>query len=337
MALRLAINGLGRVSSQLVRVVNEGGFSDLFEIAAIHDKAGPEAIVRALKNDAVYGAFPAELKLDGETLTIGEQSITLSSNDDGKNATWNKTDIPLVIVDGSAACDAAAIDQHLKKGAKRVVLPSASPLADLNLTVGVNEGSYDVETHNIIASAAGATAGIAMLYQLFDDLGKIRCGAAAVTAPASGKRPILDSPAARGGSALWPVDPAGGEIFDQLIGKLSNRLSVTTVETQAQAVGTFSLSLWLEQRTSEEALRELIEKASESDELAGLIGAQTGVSSSADLLRDSRTVVVDWAQSKLLYETFVTLTAWFDAEWAAACRLADTLALICEEGVPGTA
>jgi glyceraldehyde 3-phosphate dehydrogenase len=81
----------------------------------------------------------------------------------------------------------------------------------------------------------------------------------------------------------------------------------------------------------------MITTAEGSDALIGLVGAQTGVSSSSDLLRDSRTVVIDWAQSRLLYETFVTFTGWYDAEWAAACRLADTLALICEEGVPGTA
>ena len=116
--------------AQLVRVVNEGGFSDLFEIAAIHDKAGPESIVRALKNDSVYGPFPGELALEGETLKIGEQEIALSSNDEGKNATWSKTDIPLVIVDGIAHVRRGRLDQHLKKGAKRVILPAASPVAD---------------------------------------------------------------------------------------------------------------------------------------------------------------------------------------------------------------
>ena len=338
MALRLAINGLGRVSAQLVRVVNEGGFSDLFEIAAIHDKAGAESIVRTLRNDAVYGPFPGEIALDGETLTIGEQQIALSSNDDGKNATWNKTDIPLVIVDGSATCDAAAIDQHLKKGAKRVILPAASPLADLNLAIGVNEHAYNPENHNIIASACGAPAAIAMIYQLLDGFAKVRCGSATVVSPATGRRPLLDSPAARGGTgSFWPVIQPEDSVYEQLIGKLSSRLSVTEFETPAQAVGSVAFGIWLEQRVTEEGLRELLSTAESSDELAGLIGTQSGVTSSTDLLRDSRTVIVDWSQSKLLYETFVTATGWFDAEWAAACRLADTLALLCEEGVPGTA
>jgi glyceraldehyde 3-phosphate dehydrogenase len=336
-ALRLAINGLGRVSAQLVRVVNEGGFSDLFEIVAIHDKAGPEAIVRALRNDAVYGPFPGELVLDGETLKIGEQEIALSANDDSKNAPWNKTDIPLVIVDGSAANDATALDQHLKKGAKRVILPAGSPLADLNLGVGVNESSYDLERHSIIASAGGAPSAIALLFQLLEQFGKVRCGMAAVTAPAGGQRPRLDSPAARGGASIWPTGPGDGAVYEQLLGKLNNRLSVTEVETPAQGVGSITLGAWLEQRVSDETLREMVTTAEGSDDLVGLIGTESGVSSSSDVLRDSRTLVIDWAQSKLLYDTFVTMTGWFDAEWAAACRLADTVALICEEGVPGTA
>ena len=338
MALRLAINGLGRVSAQLVRVVTEGGFSDLFEIAAIHDKAGPDGIVRALRHDSVYGPFPGEVALDGEMLTIGEQQITVSANDDGKNATWNKTDISLVVVDGSASCDAAAIDQHLRKGAKRVILPAASPLADLNLGIGVNEQSYDPNKHNIIASAGGAPAAIAMIYQLLDGFAKVRCGSATVVAPATGKRPLLDSPAGRGGAAsIWPIIQSESQVYEQLIGKLSNRLTVTDFETPAQAVGSIAFGIWLEQRVTNEGLRELINTAESSDELVGLIGTQSNITSSADLLRDSRTAVVDWSQSNLLYETFVTLTAWFDAEWAAACRLADTLAVLCEEGVPGTA
>lgn len=337
MTLRLAINGLGRVSAQLVRVVNEGGFSDLFEIGAIHDKAGPEGIVRALKNDTVYGPFPGDLSVEGEILKIGEQEIQLSANDDGKNATWGKTDTALVIVDGPAAADAAALDQHLKKGAKRVLLPAASALADLNLAIGVNEDAYDAEKHSIVASAAGAPSAIAMLFRLFDDLGKVRCASATVIAPASGMRPMLDAPAARGGLGLWPTEPLSRGIAEQLIGKSSNRLSVAEFETPAQAVGAVSFGIWLEQRTTEEALREMVAAAEQSDALIGLIGMQNAVSSGVDLVRDSRSVIVDWSQSSLLYETFATVTGWYGAEWAAACRLADTLALICEEGVPGTA
>jgi glyceraldehyde 3-phosphate dehydrogenase len=102
-------------------------------------------------------------------------------------------------------------------------------------------------------------------------------------------------------------------------------------------VGSISFGVWLEQRVSVESLRELVETAAQGDELVGLIGTQDGVTSSADVLRDSRSLVVDWVGSRLLYDTFVTLKGWYDAEWGAACRLADLLALICEEGVPGTA
>lgn len=336
-ALRLAINGLGRTSAQLVRVIDEGGFSDLFEIAAIHDKAGPEGIYRALKNDSVYGPFPREMTLEGETLKIGEHEIALSANDDGKNATWGKTDIPLVIVDGTAASDAAALDQHLKKGAKRVFLPAASSLANVNLGIGINESAYDMEQHAIVASAGGAPAAIAILYRLFDDLAKVRCGIATVIAPASGRRRLLDSPSAPGGLGLWPAAPPDASIYDQLLGKLSNRLSVVELETPARAVGSVSLGVWLERRVTEEGLREMVTTAEQSDDLVGLIGTVPQVDASTDLLRDSRSVIVDWAPSTLLYETFVTVTGWYDAEWAAACRLADTLALVCEEGVPDTA
>ncbi len=338
MAIRLAINGLGRVTSQLVRVVDQGGFSDLFEIAEIHDSAGPEGIARALRNDAVYGPFPREMEFDGTSLTIGEQSIELSSQADARHSSWGKSDIALVIVDGSAAQDASALEQHLKKGAKKVILPAASSLANINLGIGINEERYDPEAHEIVASAAGAPSAIAMLYQLIDSAAKVRVGCATVLAPASGMRPMVDTPAARGGSGeLVPLLVDSLPVYEQLIGKLSNRLSVNTLETPAFAVGAISFGIWLEQRTSEESLRELIQSASQSEDLIGLIGTQDAVTASSDVLRDSRSLVVDWAGSRVLYDTFVTVKGWYDAEWGAACRLADVLALMCEEGVPGTA
>lgn len=338
MALRLAINGLGRTSSQLIRVINEGGFSDLFEIAEIHDAAGPESIVRALRHDSVYGPFPGTLELDGESLKIGEQTIALSSEVDARNASWNKSDIPLVIVDGSARSDAAAFEQHINKGAKRVILPAASPLANFNLGIGVNEGSYDPEAHTIVASAAGPESGIAMMTQLLDEAAKLRCGSATLIAPATEKRGLLDTAAARGGAgALWSVASNTAPIFDQLVGRLSNRLSVTEVESSAQGAGSVVLSFWLEQKVALDELQETLKKAEESEQLVGLFGVVDGISSSLDVLRDSRTMLIDWSSANLLFDTFFTVSGWFDGEWAAACRLADTLALICEEGVPGTA
>lgn len=337
MAVRLAINGLGRITSQLVRVVDQGGFSDLFEIAAIHDASGPEGIVRALRNDSVYGPYAGELKLEGDTLSIGEQAIELSAQAEAKNSTWGKSDIALVIVDGPAAQDASALEQHLKKGAKKVILPVASPLANINLGIGINEEKYDPEAHEIVASAAGAPSAIAMLYQLVDSTAKVRVGCATVLEPASGLRPMLDTPAVRGGAGAIVTSDDVQPVYEQLVGKLSNRISVNSFETAALGVGSISFGVWLEQRVSEESLRELVESAAQGDDLVGLIGVGNGITSSSDLLRDSRSLVVDWSGSRLLYDTFVTLKGWYDAEWGAACRLADLLALICEEGVPGTA
>ena len=122
--------------------------------------------------------------LDGETITIGEQVIALSSQAEARNTSWGKSDIPLVIVDGSAANDASSLDQHLKKGAKKVILPTASAAAHINLGIGINESSYDPEDHEIIASAAGAPSAISMLYQLIDGVAKVRCGSATVLSPA---------------------------------------------------------------------------------------------------------------------------------------------------------
>jgi glyceraldehyde 3-phosphate dehydrogenase len=243
-----------------------------------------------------------------------------------------------VIVDGSAARDSPALDQHLKKGAKKVVLPAASSLANINIGIGINEESYDPVAHEIVASAAGAPSAISMLYQLVDGVAKVRVGCATVLAPVSGTRSVNDSPAGRGGAgAIVPLFDDTNPVYEQLIGKLSNRLSVSTFETPALGVGTVSFGVWLEQRASQESLRELVEAAAQSDDLVGLIGVQDAVSASSDVLRDSRSLVVDWSGSRILYDTFVTVKGWYDAEWGAACRLADLLALICEEGVPGTA
>lgn len=338
MALRLAINGLGRISSQFLRVVDRGGFSDLFEVVAIHDEAGPDGIARALRHDAVYGPFPREFSVEDETLTIGDQSIALSAQAEARNSTWGKMDIPLVIVDGSAARDASALDQHLKKGAKKVILPSASTLANVNIGIGVNEESYDAEAHEIVASAAGALGAIGMFFQLVDGAAKVRVANATVLAPAGFGRPLLDSPAARGSAgSLAPIKDEYPPVLEQLVGKLHNRLSVNTFETPALGVGAISFGVWLEQRVTHESLRELVTNASQGEDLIGLIGSLDGVTASSDILRDSRSLVIDWSESRLLYDTFVTLKGWYDAEWGAACRLADLLALICEEGVPGTA
>jgi glyceraldehyde 3-phosphate dehydrogenase len=341
--IRVAIIGLGRITSQFVPAVHRGGFADLFEIAAIHDSAGPTGIHLALQRDSTYGRFFGEVRLRDDGLFTDETGFDVSEIVDPRFLNWEKSGVDLVILDGNAAMNRATCDLHIQNGARKVVLGDSVLDTDVAIAVGTNEAKYDPDKHHIIGLAGGITAAASIIVQILDSTYKIRCGSVTGILPVSRTSAIVDEPGQpqknyrSAFNNLVPLSFSGPESLDMVLGKVGNRLELYCVQTPVSPVGLVRLSTWLDQKTSLNDLLDVLRRAAEDSALAGILGIEQQELTAADYRGDSRSVIVDESSVGIRYESFVGLTGWFDSEWAAACRLADLVAIICEAGVPGTA
>src|SRR5215207_4516400 len=131
MVYRVGINGFGRIGRQAFKAINQGNFEDLFEVVAVNDLAPPETLATLLTYDSTYGRYNAEIAAGDKSLIVNESTGFFTSADDAK--------------------------AHIKAGAQKVVISAPAKDEDITIVLGVNEGAYDPDEHDVISNASCTT------------------------------------------------------------------------------------------------------------------------------------------------------------------------------------
>src|SRR5512143_1293179 len=160
MAIRVAINGFGRIGRNVLRAsINESGL----EFVAINDITDAATLAHLLKYDSVHGRFDAEVKVKGNVLSVGGKEIKVLAETDPAKLPWKELKVDVVIESTGRFTDRAGASKHLAAGAKKVVISAPAKQPDLTVVLGVNEKDYDTEKHNIISNASCTTNCLAPL------------------------------------------------------------------------------------------------------------------------------------------------------------------------------
>lgn len=343
MPVRVGINGFGRIGRQVLKAVNQGGFSDLFEIVAVNDLTDNKTLAHLLKYDSTYGRYDAEIAAEDGGIRIDDKTIKVFAQRDPAQIPWEAEGVDLVVESTGLFTDAEKAKAHLTAGAKKVIISAPAKGEDITIVLGVNEHVYDPDAHTIISNASCTTNCLAPVAKVVLDNFGIKRGLMTTVHSYTNDQVILDSPhkdlrrARSAGINIIPTTTGAAKALSLVIPELKGKFDGFSLRVPTPTVSIIDFVAETEKVTTTEEINAAFKTAAESDALQGILGYSEEPLVSSDLRQDSRSTIVDALSTMVIGGTMVKVIAWYDNEWGYSCRVADLIALVCEAGVPGTA
>jgi glyceraldehyde 3-phosphate dehydrogenase len=341
--IRVGINGFGRIGRQVLKAVNEGGFSDLFEIVAVNDLTSPDTLAHLLKYDSTYGRYDADIAVTDGCIRVDDQSIKVFAEKDPAALPWAAEGVDLVVESTGRFTEADKAKAHIDAGAKKVIISAPAKNEDITLVLGVNEQNYDPDKHNIISNASCTTNCLAPVAKVLLDSFGIQTGLMTTVHSYTNDQVILDAPHSdlrRARSAainIIPTTTGAARALSLVIPELKGKFDGFSLRVPTPTVSIIDLVVQTDKPVSVELINAAFKAASESDAMNGILGYSEDPLVSSDIRQDPRSSIVDGLSTMVIGEHTAKVIAWYDNEWGYSCRVADLIALVCEAGIPGTA
>jgi glyceraldehyde 3-phosphate dehydrogenase len=343
MALRVGINGFGRIGRQVYKAVHEGGFSDLFEIVAVNDLSENEALAHLLKYDSTYGRFDADISATKSGISVDGRELKVFAQKEPAEIPWGDAGVSLVVESTGRFTDADKAKGHLKSGAKKVIISAPAKDEDITICLGVNEDRYDPEKHVIISNASCTTNCLAPMAKVVLDNFGIKKGLMTTVHSYTNDQVILDGPhkdprrARAAATNIIPTSTGAAKALALVIPELKGKFDGFSLRVPTPTVSIVDFVAEIERSATVESINDAFKAASESDAMRGILGYTDEPLVSSDFRMDPRSSIVDGQSTMVIEGNMVKVISWYDNEWGYSCRIADLVALVCEAGIPGTA
>ena len=325
--LRVAINGFGRIGRLVLRAALVSGRDDI-EFVAVNDLAPAEQNAYLLEYDSVHGKLPMPVKLDGEYIKVGKQKIKCISERDPSKLPWKKLKIDVVMECTGLFTAADKARVHLDCGAKRVLVSAPSAGADKTIVFGVNEKTL-TKKDLIISNASCTTNCLAPVAKVLDEKFGILSGWMTTVHAYTGDQQLLDKNhkdfrrARAAAMSMIPTSTGAAKAIGMVLPKLAGKLDGMAIRVPTPDVSVVELVVNLKKAATVEAVNKAM-KAAESK----TFGYNDKPLVSVDFTGDAHSSIFDAAQTKVLGDKLVHVTAWYDNEWGFSNRMCDTAVAI---------
>lgn len=327
MAVRVAINGFGRIGRLVLRSLAENKRKDIV-VVGINDLGSPEANAHLLKHDSVHGTFPGAVSVKGDVMKIGTSSIKVMAERDPTKLPWKALDVDVVMECTGIFTkrDKAAV--HLDSGAKRVLVSAPCENADATIVYGINHGSLKKE-HKVVSNASCTTNCLAPVADVLHKTVGIKQGFMTTIHAFTGDQNTVDTlhkdlRRARAASlSMIPTSTGAAKAIGLVLPELKGRLDGTSVRVPTPNVSMIDLTFISEKPASAEAINKAMVKASKGY-LKGIMDVTEEKLVSIDFNHCPASATFDLTQTQVIGENFVRILAWYDNEWGFSTRMADT-------------
>jgi glyceraldehyde 3-phosphate dehydrogenase len=327
MALRVGINGFGRIGRNVLRAIAESGRKDI-EVVGINDLGPVETNAHLLRFDSVHGRFPGTVTVDGDSISLGNGKIKVSAERDPAKLPWKElgVDIALECTGIFTARDKAAL--HLTAGAKRVLVSAPAENADATIVYGVNHDKLTKE-HLVVSNGSCTTNCLAPVAKVLNDTVGIETGFMTTIHAYTGDQPTLDTlhkDLYRGRSAamsMIPTSTGAAKAIGLVLPELNGKLDGVSIRVPVPNVSVIDFKIVASRKTTKEEINEAMKRASEQ-QLKGILGYTSAPNVSIDFNHDPHSSTFHMDQTKVQNGSFVRVMSWYDNEWGFSNRMADT-------------
>jgi len=331
MAVRLGINGFGRIGRMVFRAAVKNFGSDI-EIVGINDLLEPDYLAYMLKYDSVHGRFKGDVAVDGSTLVVNGKPIRLTAERDPAALKWGDVDADVVVDCTGLFLTLDTCQKHLEAGAKKVIQSAPSKDDTPMFVFGVNHQKYAGE--RIISNASCTTNCLAPLAKVVHDTFGIKRGLMTTVHAATATQKTVDGPSNkdwRGGRGILeniiPSSTGAAKAVGRVIPELNKKLTGMAFRVPTSDVSVVDLTCELNTETNYEAICAAMKAASQGA-LKGVLGYTEDKVVATDFRGESCTSVFDADAGIMLDSTFVKLVAWYDNEWGYSSKICEMAKVI---------
>jgi glyceraldehyde 3-phosphate dehydrogenase (phosphorylating) len=327
MTVRVAINGFGRIGRNILRAIVEAGRNDI-QVVALNDLGPVETNAHLLRYDSVHGRFPGQVRVDGDTISVGDGKIKVTAIKDPTALPWKELGIDIALECTGIFTSKEKAKAHLESGAKRVLVSAPADGADLTVVYGVNHDKL-TRDHKIVSNASCTTNCLAPLAKVLNDAVGIDKGFMTTIHSYTGDQPTLDTMhkdlyrARAAALSMIPTSTGAAKSVGLVLPELNGRLDGVAIRVPTPNVSVVDFKFVAKRATSKDEINGAIKRAAEQ-QLNGILGYTTEPNVSIDFNHDPRSSIFHMDQTKVLDGTLVRVMAWYDNEWGFSNRMADT-------------
>jgi glyceraldehyde 3-phosphate dehydrogenase len=339
MAVKVGINGFGRIGRNLFRAAHEAG-TDL-EFIAVNDLIDSEMIAHLLRYDSVLGRFPGEIEVTAEGVRVDGAEIKVLNERDPAALPWGDLGVEVVIESTGLFTKREDAQKHLDAGAKKVIISAPATDPDITVALGVNfESDYDPERHNIISNASCTTNCLAPVAKVLNDSVGIERGLMTTIHAYTADQSLQDMPhkdyrRARAAAVnLIPTSTGAAKAIGLVIPELQGKLNGVSIRAPVITGSLVDLTCDVGRETSVEEINGAMKEAADGP-LSGILSYTEDPIVSTDIVTDPHSSIFDAEQTAVVDGRFVKVFSWYDNEWGYSNRCVELAEKVLQPATVG--
>ncbi|HEY7056740.1 MAG TPA: type I glyceraldehyde-3-phosphate dehydrogenase [Vicinamibacterales bacterium] len=334
MAIKVGINGFGRIGRNIMRAALGSGEIDF---VAVNDLTNAATLAHLLKYDSILGNLKADIKASGDKITVDKDQFQVLSVKDPAQLPWKDLGVDIVFESTGLFTDRDNAAKHLAAGAKKVIITAPAKKPDLTVVLGVNGDKYDPKTHHIISNASCTTNCLAPVAKVLHERFGIRKGWMTTVHSYTNDQQLLDLPhkdlrrARAAALSIIPTTTGAAVAVGEVLPELKGRLDGIAMRVPTPNVSVVDLAALVDKKTSTADVNAAFEEASKTS-LKGLMEYVTAPLVSVDFRGNSYSSIVDSQYTNVMDGDFVKVLAWYDNEWGYSSRCVDLVRHLVKKG-----
>jgi glyceraldehyde 3-phosphate dehydrogenase len=350
MAVKIGINGFGRIGRMVGRAILEKNSKD-FELVAVNDLTDAKTLAYLLKYDSVHGRFPGgDVKATEDALVVNGKEIKVLSKKDPGELPWKALGVEIVVestglftikndgVNKKGKEVKGAINHITKGGAKKVIISAPAEGEDLTIVMGVNHDKYDAKNHNVVSNASCTTNCLGPVAKVLNDTWGIEKGLMTTVHAYTNDQRIQDFPhsdlrrARAAAVSMIPTSTGAAKAIGLVIPELKGKLDGFAMRVPTPNVSVVDLTCTLKKSATAEDINKAMKEASQG-KMKGILEYTDESVVSVDFNHYPASATFDSKMTKVIDGNFAKVIAWYDNEWGYSCRVVDLCAYMINKGL----
>jgi glyceraldehyde 3-phosphate dehydrogenase (phosphorylating) len=335
MAVRVGINGFGRIGRNIMRAALG---DENIDFVAVNDLTSAHTLAHLLKYDSVLGNLHARVEAKADAISVDGDEFKVLSKRDPAELPWKALGVDVVFESTGLFTDRAAAAKHVTAGAKKVVITAPAKGPDLTVVLGVNDETYDPAKHQIISNASCTTNCLAPLAKVIHQTFGIRKGWMTTIHSYTNDQQLLDLPhkdlrrARAAALSMIPTSTGAAVAVGEVLPELKGKLDGFAMRVPTPNVSVVDLAAILDRKTSPQEVNAAFKQAA-AGALKGILDVSEEELVSIDFKGNPHSSIVDAAYTKVMDGDFVKVLSWYDNEWGYSNRCVDLLRLLVRKGL----